>query len=161
MLCSKAAVFVAGLLVIGLCQAELAMAESRSDVRDLARQHTQAAVETLVSVMEDESAPHSARVAAANALLDRGFGKAVQHKPELAMADRVEQNIKIMAEAARKLEFHEPSDNRAYLLVKQETFRAPVAVIFGYGGNAEGCEEIAEIVSKAPRGGTFKCTPIY
>ncbi len=43
------------------------------------RQHTLAAVETLVSVMEDLEAPHSARVAAANGLLDRGHGKATQH----------------------------------------------------------------------------------
>ena len=34
---------------------------------------------TLVSVMEDLKAPHSARVAAANGLLDRGHGKAVHH----------------------------------------------------------------------------------
>ncbi len=45
----------------------------------LSRQHTLAAVETLVSVMEDLKAPHSARVAAANGLLDRGHGKAPQH----------------------------------------------------------------------------------
>ncbi len=49
-----------------------------TDVRDAARQHTLAAVETLVSVMEDLKAPHSARVAAANGLLDRGHGKATQ-----------------------------------------------------------------------------------
>ncbi len=54
-------------------------AKQITDVRDAARQHTQAAVETLVSVMEDLKAPHSARVAAANGLLDRGHGKATQH----------------------------------------------------------------------------------
>ncbi len=54
-------------------------AKQITDVRDAARQHTRAAVETLVSVMEDLKAPHSARVAAANGLLDRGHGKAVQH----------------------------------------------------------------------------------
>ncbi len=54
-------------------------AKQITDVRDAARQHTLAAVETLVSVMEDLKAPHSARVAAANGLLDRGHGKAVQY----------------------------------------------------------------------------------
>ncbi len=54
-------------------------AKQITDVRDAARQHTLAAVETLVSVMEDPKAPHSARVAAANGLLDRGHGKATQH----------------------------------------------------------------------------------
>ena len=53
-------------------------AKQITDVRDAARQHTRAAVETLVSVMEDLEAPHSARVAAANGLLDRGHGKATQ-----------------------------------------------------------------------------------
>ena len=54
-------------------------AKQITDVRDAARQHTLAAVETLVSVMEDLEAPPSARVAAANGILDRGHGKAVQH----------------------------------------------------------------------------------
>ena len=54
-------------------------AKQITDVRDAARQHTLAAVETLVSVMQDLKAPHSARVAAANGILDRGYGKAVQH----------------------------------------------------------------------------------
>ena len=59
-----------------------------TDVRDAARQHTLAAVETLVSVMEDLEAPHSARVAAANGLLDRGHGKAVQHiEAEISVYD--------------------------------------------------------------------------
>ncbi len=47
-------------------------------------------METLVSVMEDLKAPHSARVAAANGLLDRGHGKAVQHiEAELSVYDRL------------------------------------------------------------------------
>ncbi len=54
-------------------------AKQITDVRDAARQHTLAAVETLVSVMVDLKAPHSAHVAAANGLLDRGHGKATQH----------------------------------------------------------------------------------
>ena len=63
-------------------------AKQITDVRDAARQHTQAAVETLVSVMEDHKAPHSARVAAANSLLDRGHGKAVQHiEAEISVYD--------------------------------------------------------------------------
>ncbi len=63
-------------------------AKQITDVRDAARQHTLAAVETLVSVMEDLKAPHSARVAAANGLLDRGHGKAVQHiEAEISVYD--------------------------------------------------------------------------
>ena len=63
-------------------------AKQITDVRDAARQHTLAAVETLVSVMEDLKAPHSARVAAANGILDRGHGKAVQHiEAEISVYD--------------------------------------------------------------------------
>ncbi len=63
-------------------------AKQITDVRDAARQHTLAAVETLVSVMEDLKAPHSARVAAANGILDRGHGKATQHiEAEISVYD--------------------------------------------------------------------------
>ena len=65
-------------------------AKQITDVRDAARQHTLAAVETLVSVMEDLKAPHSARVAAANGLLDRGHGKATQHiEAEISVYDNL------------------------------------------------------------------------
>jgi hypothetical protein len=49
------------------------------DVQELARQHTTTAVETFVSIMTNSKAPPAARVSAANALLDRGYGKASQH----------------------------------------------------------------------------------
>ena len=59
-----------------------------TDVRDAAHQHTLAAVETLKSVMLDPKAPPSARVAAANVLLDRGHGKATQNiEAELSVYD--------------------------------------------------------------------------
>ena len=53
-------------------------AQAIADVRDLARKHTAVAVETLSAIMIDGTAPKSARVAAANGILDRGWGKAPQ-----------------------------------------------------------------------------------
>lgn len=50
--------------------------EDVKHVREMARSYTVEALATLASVMEDGSGP--ARVAAANALLDRGWGKAPQ-----------------------------------------------------------------------------------
>lgn len=47
-------------------------------VRDLAREHTFEAVKTLVEVMKDKAAPPSARVTAADKILERGWGKAPQ-----------------------------------------------------------------------------------
>jgi hypothetical protein len=47
-------------------------------VRALARKHSKAAVKTLAAIMNNEEGPATARVSAAQALLDRGWGKAAQ-----------------------------------------------------------------------------------
>ena len=44
-------------------------------IRDIAREYTTQAIATLVEVMGDNTQPAPARVSAANALLDRGYGK--------------------------------------------------------------------------------------
>lgn len=54
------------------------MAKTPTEIRSLARQHTETALKTLAGIMNEKAAPHSARVAAANSLLDRGWGKAEQ-----------------------------------------------------------------------------------
>ena len=46
-----------------------------ADVRELARAHAASAMNALVQIVEDKNAPAAARVAAANSLLDRGYGK--------------------------------------------------------------------------------------
>ena len=51
------------------------MAKTPTDIRALARQHTALAIRTLVGIASQRTAPHSARVAAATSLLDRGWGK--------------------------------------------------------------------------------------
>jgi hypothetical protein len=74
-----------------------------------------------------------------------------------------DQNTQTMIDAARQLTW-EPwqGDNRAQLLVKQETVVAPVAVVFGYADNAVACEELARALSQpTSRVGTFKCQPIF
>jgi Family of unknown function (DUF5681) len=50
-----------------------------AEVRELARAHTGKAIETLVSIMTNTKSAPAARVSAANALLDRGYGKPPQH----------------------------------------------------------------------------------
>lgn len=47
-------------------------------VRELAKQHTEAAIDTLVEIMRNVDAREAARVAAAEVLLDRAWGKATQ-----------------------------------------------------------------------------------
>jgi Family of unknown function (DUF5681) len=47
-------------------------------VTELARSHGPRAIQVLAQLMNDEKAPASARAAAAEKLLDRGFGKPLQ-----------------------------------------------------------------------------------
>ena len=47
-------------------------------MRDIARESTTLAIETLRTIAADAEAPHAARVSAASALLDRGWGKPMQ-----------------------------------------------------------------------------------
>ncbi len=54
------------------------MAKASTEIRSLARSHTETALNTLVGIMRQDAAPAAARVAAAQALLDRGWGKATQ-----------------------------------------------------------------------------------
>src|SRR6266849_8630190 len=54
------------------------MAKSLTEIRSLARSHTKTALNVLVGVMRSKDATATARVSAANAILDRGWGKATQ-----------------------------------------------------------------------------------
>jgi hypothetical protein len=49
-----------------------------ADVRELARQLTPQAIATLETIMNEQRAPASARVAAAEALLNRAWGRPAQ-----------------------------------------------------------------------------------
>jgi hypothetical protein len=51
------------------------MAKAPTDIRSLARSHGPAALKVLAGIMNQTEAPVAARVSAAVALLDRGFGK--------------------------------------------------------------------------------------
>jgi hypothetical protein len=54
------------------------MPKALTSIRSLARSHTRTAIAVLVKVMKSEDATPAARVSAANAILDRGWGKAAQ-----------------------------------------------------------------------------------
>lgn len=54
------------------------MSSALTKVCSLARSHTEGAVKVLAMIMHSEDASHTARVAAANSLLDRGWGKPAQ-----------------------------------------------------------------------------------
>ena len=48
------------------------------DIQELAGERSPEAINTLAAIMEDQKSPPAARVAAANSLLDRGYGKPTQ-----------------------------------------------------------------------------------
>jgi len=49
-----------------------------ADVQNAAREHSSEAIETLAQIMRNPRAPATARIAAASALLDRGYGRPLQ-----------------------------------------------------------------------------------
>ena len=51
-----------------------------AEVKELAREYTSEAIETLVSIMTNPKSAPASRVSAANSLLDRGYGKPPQHQ---------------------------------------------------------------------------------
>jgi len=54
------------------------MPRALTEIRSLARSHTRTALNVLVGIMRSNDATAAARVAAANSILDRGWGKATQ-----------------------------------------------------------------------------------
>ena len=54
------------------------MAKTPTEIASLARSHTESALNVLSAIMNARNAAPSARVAAAAALLDRGWGKPTQ-----------------------------------------------------------------------------------
>jgi len=54
------------------------MAKTPTDIRSLARAHTETAVNVLAGIMNEPESGAAARVSAATALLDRGWGKPKQ-----------------------------------------------------------------------------------
>jgi hypothetical protein len=70
--------------------------EDIKHVRELARKYTASAVAALVEVLDGDSA--AARVAAANAILDRGWGK-----PEQAIVGAGENGEHLFSEIVRRI----------------------------------------------------------
>jgi hypothetical protein len=62
----------------GTSRPRVTMAKTLFEIRSMARSHTTTALNVLVGVMRNTKATPPARIAAANAILDRGWGKATQ-----------------------------------------------------------------------------------
>jgi hypothetical protein len=76
-----------------------------AEVRDLAREHTEEAIETLATIMRNEKAPPAARVSAAESILSRGWGKAPQEIRQTTEPEELRKpDVARLAEAAKALE---------------------------------------------------------
>ena len=78
-------------------------------VRDLAREHTEDAIKTLVSVMNSEKSTPGEKTRAAVALLDRGWGKPLQS----------------MDLAPHRRSVHELTDEELMAIAARGNFREP------------------------------------
>jgi hypothetical protein len=83
------------------------MADGRS-ISDVAKEHTEAAIKALVAIVRDKRASASARVQAATALLDRGWGRPhqtvsteIDGRPD--MAEQVRRGVEL-ARKEREME---------------------------------------------------------
>ena len=65
------------------------MAKAPTDIRSLARAHTKGAIKVLSGIMNEKSAPPASRVAAAEALLNRGWGKPQSHVDVTSAGERL------------------------------------------------------------------------
>lgn len=85
-----------------------ATAEQKLTLEDLARSYTETALNVLVQIAQDGQS-EAARVSAANAILDRGYGKPRQLEPEAASrSNNNEQGAEAMARVQAELaEFDE------------------------------------------------------
>lgn len=81
-------------------------------IRDLAREHTSEAIKTLAEITTNKKASPSARVSAATALLDRGWGKPSQS-----------------LEVTQKTPFHELVDYLDQLERQEESENAVIDVL--------------------------------
>lgn len=54
------------------------VSKAKLDIAERAKTHGASALAVLLEVMKDREAPHSSRIAAATAMLDRGFGRPTQ-----------------------------------------------------------------------------------
>jgi hypothetical protein len=88
------------------------------DVRSLARTHTETAMRTLVQIAASKQAPEASRVAAATALLDRGWGKA---KQEVEINQEVTFNLAESLARIARLSEEEIRDITPKALSKQDS----------------------------------------
>lgn len=78
-----------------------AVSQAKRQLADMAKDHAEAALKTLVDIMQNGE-QESARLSAANSILDRGYGKPFQATVEVPLANVPEAFTGFMVERAVK-----------------------------------------------------------
>lgn len=73
-------------------------------VKELARQQGAASIETMIAIRDNPKVPPATRLAAAMALLDRGYGRAEQHQTTEAIARNIVRVPQVAASAEEWME---------------------------------------------------------
>ena len=89
------------------------MPKAKADIRSLARSHTSSAINVLRTIMNQPKAPAAARVAAAQALLDRGWGKA-QQSMEITTPDGWADVLQSVADSSRPIPGEKPTNGAVH-----------------------------------------------
>ncbi len=72
-------------------------------VRDIAREHTEEAIETLAAIMRDEVAPAAARISACTELLNRGHGRPVDQRAMLMIGTQLQSDRPVKEWTTREI----------------------------------------------------------
>ena len=72
-------------------------------VRDIAREHTEAAIDTLAEIMGNPDAPAAARISAASELLNRGYGRPVDQRVLLSMSAQIDRPASVRDLTSRQI----------------------------------------------------------
>jgi hypothetical protein len=101
------------------------MPKAITEIRSLARSHTRSALNVLVAVMRNTRASPPARIAAANALLDRGWGK-----PPQAIENGDDGALELIHRIELRADFqHLRRWRRSVEQAQSYTFKAVITVI--------------------------------
>ncbi|MBR1167262.1 hypothetical protein [Bradyrhizobium liaoningense] len=98
-----------------------------TEIKSLARTHTNLAIKTLVQIMRDKDAPAHARVMAANAILDRGWGKPLQ-----PIVSEDDNPIRFVHRIERVI-VHPGDDVTLEAHIEESVQRAPISVLGSLG----------------------------
>lgn len=79
-----------------------------------------------------------------------------------AIAQQTDRNLQLSLEAARAMEWDPVfGENYPFMLVKRETIRTEIGLIFGYVDNETACKAIANALTQSAGLGSFECDIVH